>query len=1161
MANFLNMKNNLIQNFYIIGITPDDINLKIKDISSMESNISFEPKIITKFPDINNNYNTIPSEIIIEHCFPTGLKTIKGKKKDLSNNKQHFWFELDNLKYNYLIKNQMLYSKIYFTCLKFNESLHDYEKLKTEISNLDKANNKEESSIKENNSNNLLDDNTIFFPKVICFASLRPFHRELTKILDNLYDYFLFYNKILNKNSNKDVFIINNLAPIEKIIEQIVMCMPFPLSIKNDYCIQYKFNFPINIMNSTEPNMNISKTKSVNLLHSNPKNNNNTFPYNNTTINFQAYDPLNYFMNNIESISLLSIFLYFTEEDILKIFKYIILEIPILFFNENIEILSGMVEGFLSLLHPFEYVQPHISILPSKFYGIINTEYKFIFGINENYSPDFFKNNNILLDKTIIVVHILNQKIKIEEVKKLEDQKDYVIIDNYNIFNLINNESILPNGSKIDINNIDLPIKHKKKLMSKIKSFITESKKKKVNYSGDNEIIFNQKIRYSFYKFFVNLLSGFTDYLQKINKYDINDTNDKSDGYYLGDNIRFKINYINNYNNNNNNISNNETLFIKALFNMDEFISKFSKDNHMFYKLFCNTKLFYNFIRKLIFQVDAQTSLFNKYFNTITFFKQHKEFKKKNKYNDKFLIYEDPFKMKNITKSEVKNFINILSDMNFNSDEINMIILKNKDALIKYNQIINKQDIQKNDNICFIKYIIFPKLFLDNSFFDIPYDELFYRHYLELPTNNEISNLYKQIENLNKEYDEEFEELIYSKNQNEINNSGKNLIDLSRVSTIGPYISSNNNNINTNISTNLEVLVDDYIEYNWLLLISCSLWYCQNQIEIGIRITKIFDVLEKMDFIEEQVLFFLYMSLYKYGDKAHFIKMFEFINRFMGYSSYVNLLFMCLKLSLKEKDNAKEIKDNLKDNINNNDINKNKDNLKLRSFFDSDQIESLMKSKSDNLDELKISKENSGSGIKKEEINFYTNQICPKCKEENEFINIYDLIHHRISKKREKLTYRCSNCGEENLEIKIRYKLFLNRKKKGEQIVITEGIFKLIPPHIIYKEMKEYLLNIDNYKLDIDNIFSNNKIYLLNNIFYFSDKMLPFDFLIPYEGQGNRDYFFEDEDIDEVEEEKELKNEIIEETNEEKNKELKLEPFSINKGINFSLINQKINIK
>ena len=108
-----------------------------------------------------------------------------------------------------------------------------------------------------------------------------------------------------------------------------------------------------------------------------------------------------------------------------------------------------MVEGFLSLLHPFEYVQPHISILPSKFYGIINIENKFVFGINEDYNPDFFKNNNIILDKTIVVVHFPNQKGKIEEIKKVEDQKDCAIIDNYNIFNFINNESIQPYVSKI----------------------------------------------------------------------------------------------------------------------------------------------------------------------------------------------------------------------------------------------------------------------------------------------------------------------------------------------------------------------------------------------------------------------------------------------------------------------------------------------------------------------------------------------------------------------------------------------------------------------------------------------------------------------------------------------------------------------------------------
>jgi hypothetical protein len=72
------MKNNLIQNFYIIGVPSEEINSRYKEIIN-KSNISFTPKIISKFPDINSNYNTIPNEIIIEHCFPTGYTIIKEK--------------------------------------------------------------------------------------------------------------------------------------------------------------------------------------------------------------------------------------------------------------------------------------------------------------------------------------------------------------------------------------------------------------------------------------------------------------------------------------------------------------------------------------------------------------------------------------------------------------------------------------------------------------------------------------------------------------------------------------------------------------------------------------------------------------------------------------------------------------------------------------------------------------------------------------------------------------------------------------------------------------------------------------------------------------------------------------------------------------------------
>ena len=131
--------------------------------------------------------------------------------------------------------------------------------------------------------------------------------------------------------------------------------------------------------------------------------------------------------------------------------------------------------------------------------------------------------------------------------------------------------------------------------------------------------------------------------------------------------------------------------------------------------------------------------------------------------------------------------------------------------------------------------------------------------------------------------------------------------------------------------------------------------------EIEIRINKIFDILEKIEFIEEQVLFFLYISIYKYGTKSYFIKMFEFINRFMGYSSYTNLLYMCLKLNQKEK--------YIKENNNNEISSEDKEQIKIRSFVDINELKkNLDFIKYESSGDLNLSKELSGSGIQKEEI-------------------------------------------------------------------------------------------------------------------------------------------------------------------------------------------------
>ena len=105
----------------------------------------------------------------------------------------------------------------------------------------------------------------------------------------------------------------------------------------------------------------------------------------------------------------------------MKIFKYIILEIPLLFFCKNKNVLSLFIDNFISLLNPFCYVLPHISLLPYELYGLINSEQKFIFGINEEYSKAFFEDNNIDLDKSIVIVqlnHLKKNESKIIEIIK-----------------------------------------------------------------------------------------------------------------------------------------------------------------------------------------------------------------------------------------------------------------------------------------------------------------------------------------------------------------------------------------------------------------------------------------------------------------------------------------------------------------------------------------------------------------------------------------------------------------------------------------------------------------------------------------------------------------------------------------------------------------------
>ena len=114
MEKLLQMKNNLIQNFYVIGLPIEDIininsvddNDYISDIfSNPDPTKVYSPKIISKFPPSSDNYNTILDQLIIDHCFPYGLSLKDGKH--FSDQTYHFEFELDNKIYNYIDKNKL----------------------------------------------------------------------------------------------------------------------------------------------------------------------------------------------------------------------------------------------------------------------------------------------------------------------------------------------------------------------------------------------------------------------------------------------------------------------------------------------------------------------------------------------------------------------------------------------------------------------------------------------------------------------------------------------------------------------------------------------------------------------------------------------------------------------------------------------------------------------------------------------------------------------------------------------------------------------------------------------------------------------------------------------------------------------------------------------
>lgn len=857
-------KFNLFQQFFIIGLDPKIIyNLNEIELSNFPP-YYLEPKIISKYPNTPLPYLYIPDSIIASHCFPNGLKNIIIKDIEKQPLKEgNFVFSIDNQGYE--DKESSLRTKrVYYTCYYFYESIEDYRK----CINLRNKNKKENTDLNKN----------YYIPKVICFSSFMPYYIQATIILKNLKKYVNKYNykncSLMNENlkgSNE-----TNLIPIEKIIEGFIFNIPnIPRS-----------KYVINISKDTFGLSSNSKESSSNLNPNDkipePVNNMNE---NNIEVSFKHSPPNRLPLPIINFAELMH---FFQIDDIFEIIKWIILEVPILFFCDDIKDLTYTIEGLVSLIYPFEYSYPVISVLPEKNYPMIAIMKHFIFGINYKYNKDIFiqKGINIQNQNLLVIVRIekrFNEIINFREKDKLnypaitvlksDKNRPVLKLDQlnsyYNKNNQEENKKIEEGYSKKQ--KITLPISHRDKLKKtfidnvdlRAKEICFNQKKKKLSNDECNRIISGELCDVMF-KLFVSILLHYQEFCFKLPKNQNNGEKTKNQNpfykYYEKDDVLEQK-----YNEN--------KVVIDDIFNVDDFLNTIPQLDKCFYSFFLSTKLFYNFMMKKIFPISVQDKL------DILFFDE--------KINEKQA--RDAGNKKHVSAFLKNEFNNLKEDITLGTfrkritqDYTEFLLSpQNQDRALNYFQYITKNE-NKNvikdedgnfndDELCDVSfyYFVFPKLLNDDIFYKEEYTiEKFWAPERDIFTSSNSNCIFNQFEKEcqliinNPEMTKKYYDYNYS-------------LDL--VSTFN-------------------VRMKDYIHLLWLQYFAKTFHYTPLS-ERKIQFEQMMTVLKTIQFVDQNTYNILFWTINRYGDRNMNQEL--FIN--LRNKSYV--LFLALKEKTKQQNN------------------------------------------------------------------------------------------------------------------------------------------------------------------------------------------------------------------------------------------------------------------
>ena len=1015
----LNHKFNFYQQFFVISIDPKIMcSINYYDLKSLQEPYS-SPKVISKFPNINLPYLIIPDSVVASHCFPQGIinEIIEyDDDKDLlqkENQRINFIFSLENMCPEIKISS-LRTNKVYYTCLLFYENIENYRNCIDQRKYFKKDENEE------------IKNKGLLIPKVICLSSFSPFYEQSKYILHRIKNYV--NNFKYNNKSNLNIY------PIEKIIEGLIFNLPalprgnFTVKLNND-SFSYANNKPNNddldskdiIFQETSPNVNPRETFNYSILMS-----------------------------------------YFRIEEIFEVIKFIILEEPILFFSEDKEALTNVIEGLISLIYPLQYPYPVIAILPEENFSLISLFKHFIFGINSRYSEDFL-NRKIILDgvKFIRIIRLdkrFNKLINSDEPDnlgyqiftslKFDENKPLIKFDQIeqNVYRNDKEDTKLIHEKK----KISLPRHYYEKCCRKLEKSTNEkireieSKNKNQNKKIINKLkikAFNEEIREDFLYFFCCILLKYQEYCVKYEK-KIYETQDKEGNIIEKEFEERSLELDEKYYSN--------SIKIDDIFNAEEFINSTPSLDRAFYRIFFGTKIFYNFLLKKMFPDSNQDKLDILYFDEIINKKLSRELYNQKK-ETKFLDYEI---------EKLKNEIEINTLKKQIDNNINNYLLKkeNRAKALNYFQYIhlNGEDenkSNKNGQIYF-SYYVFPILLNDGIFYNEKYKT----------KDNNINNIWSFLEyanpaeSSNRLYNIFEEESSIIIDDDDINKNYK-LYDYS----LNP--------------TSQFSFKNDYLtKILWLYYLSRTF----KSIPINKK-RYYFEILmnfmrKNKDMMDENIILTLYNSINKNGDRNMNQDFFPFIKN-KTYTSY-----LCAREKMKsEKNFIKYIvnkENNTNNKENNNDEKSNNNNQK--------------KEETKNNEEQKKQEENKFE--EKKILAFIINSFCTsKIGDKKEICNetFSGKISDLYADQEDYIKFRCNKC-EKELKLKIFCKY--NNKENKENYLANYIInFELLSPIGLLK--KSWLKN--NEDLNPYYICENYLDCYLSAIFYFYELNLPCNFLMP----------------------------------------------------------------